>query len=85
MLHPFFVPLFVSLSSWRLDGRSFFRIEHPKLNTGVVDRFAHETAESIDLTYDMALADTADGRVAAHLTDSREVHCQEEGLAAHLG
>ena len=45
-------------------------VQRAKLNSSLVGGDRHRTAESIDLPDEVALADAADGRIAAHLPQS---------------
>jgi hypothetical protein len=48
------------------------------LNTGAIGRPAHHTAERIDFLDQMSLADTADGRIATHLSQRLDVMRQQQ-------
>ena len=49
--------------------RTFRSIQRAKLDTGPIDRFGHRAAECVDLFGQVTFANTADGRVTAHLTE----------------
>ena len=51
-------------------------IEHAELDAGLVDDRAHDAIERVDLAYQMALAQPADGRVARHRADRVALVCQ---------
>ena len=58
---------------------AFGSIEDPELNAGRIGDAAHETVERVDLTDQMALAQTADGWVAGHHADCRPTLRQQRG------
>jgi hypothetical protein len=53
------------------------------MNAGGVGRARHRAAERIDLARQVALADAADRRVAAHLAQRFDVVRQEQRARAH--
>jgi len=65
--------------------RAFAGIEGTKLDAAKIRRSRHRAAKCIDLFYQMAFADTADGRVAAHLPERFDVLSQQQGSHAHPG
>jgi hypothetical protein len=60
--------------------RALAAVEHSELNAGGVDRPAHRAAERIDLANNLALADAADRRIAAHLPDGVAVRREQCGI-----
>jgi hypothetical protein len=62
--HPELIGFFVALSPWCPNGRPFRPVKHAKLNSGGICVQPHRTAHRIDLTDNVALSQTADGRVA---------------------
>ena len=75
----------VGLTAGRADRRTLRCIEPAPLDTGCVGGARHDAAERIDLAYKMALADAADGRVAAHRTDGFDVVGQQQRACAGAG
>ena len=63
---------------WPLAG-----IEGAELDAGAIRGAGHGTAEGIDFLGEVALADTADGRIAGHLAQGFDVLRQQQGAAAH--
>ncbi len=59
----------VGLGARRTHGRALARVEDPELDAGPVDRLGHRAAERVDLLGQVALADAADRRIAAHLAE----------------
>ena len=55
----------------RPDGGALGRVERAELDAGTIDGARHRAAERVDLTSQVALADAADRRVAAHLPERR--------------
>ena len=66
------VELAVGLSARPAHRRPLAAVEDAELNTGAVDRAAHDTIERIDLADEMTLAKPADRRIARHLADRRD-------------
>jgi hypothetical protein len=75
----------VGLGTRGAYGRTLRRIEDPELNTALVGRGGHRTAERIDFLDEMALADAADRRIAAHLAERFDVMGQQQRLRTHAG
>ncbi len=59
------------------------RVQEAKLDSGLVHRQAHLAAERVDLAHQMALADTANRRVAGHLADMVEIEREHQRARAH--
>jgi len=53
------------------------------LNPSLIGGDRHRTAQGIDLLDEVALADAADGRIAAHLSQSLDVVREQQRLPAH--
>ena len=73
----------VGLGSGRADGGSLARVEDPELDAGTVDGPRHRATQGVDLAHEVPLADTAEGRVAAHLAEGLDALGQQQSLAAH--
>ena len=84
-LHRFAVELPVDLRAGSPDGRTLRPVEHPELDAGLVGHASHDAVEGIDLPDEVALAKTADGRVATHLADGRPLVGDERGARAEAG
>ncbi len=63
--------------------RPFALIQHPELNPGPVDDFAHDAPQGIDLAHDVPLGHAADRRVTAHLSHGVAVRRQQARLRPH--
>ena len=72
-LHRLPVELAVGLGARTAHGRTLAAVEHAELDAGRVGDAAHQAVQRIDLAHQMALAEPADRRVAAHLADGREL------------
>ena len=59
----------VGLRAGRAYGRALAGVQRPGLDAGAIDRPGHRTAERVDFPGQMALADTADRGIAAHLAE----------------
>ena len=53
------------------------------MDSGAIDSPRHDPAHRIDFPRQVTLTDTADGRVAAHLTDGFQTLGQQQGPCAH--
>ena len=73
----------VGLGTGGTHGRALAAVEHAELDAALVGGQRHGAAEGIDFLDQMALADTADGRVAAHLAEGFHIVGQQQGLHAH--
>jgi hypothetical protein len=65
------------------NGRALRAVEDPELDAGLVGRLGHRAAQRIDLLHQVAFADAADRRVAAHLPQGLDVVAQQQRRAAH--
>src|SRR5277367_1846613 len=75
----------VGLRSAGANGGTLARVQKSKLDSSLVSRQAHLAAERVDLADQVALADTADSRVAGHLADVIEVEREHQRARAHPG
>ncbi|MDR9356858.1 hypothetical protein FEO99_05758 [Burkholderia multivorans] len=75
----------VRLGACRAYGRAFRRIQDPELDPRFVGGGRHRAAQRIDFLDQMALADAADRRIAAHLPERFDVVGQQQRLRAHSG
>ncbi len=82
-LHGGRVELAVGLGARTADGRTLAAVEQAKLDAALVGDAAHEAVERIDLADEVALAKTADGGVAGHRADGRELVGQQRRARAH--
>ena len=65
--------------------RAFGAVEDAELDARFVGRQSHRATHGVDFFDQVAFADTANGRVAAHLPQRLDVVRQEQGFAAHAG
>ena len=77
------VELAVGLRAGGAHRRSLAGIQGAKLDARLVRRQRHGAAERIDFLDQMALADAADGRVAAHLPERLDVVGEQQRAPAH--
>ena len=63
---------------WPLAG-----IQHTELDAGDIGGLGHDTTQGVDFLDQMALADTANRRVAAHVAEGFHVVAEQQGLHAH--
>ena len=76
------IGLLVGLGPGAVHGRAFAAVEHAELQAGGVGDTPHRTAQGIDFSSDLSLGDSADRRVAAHLSHGIEVGCQQSHVRA---
>jgi hypothetical protein len=62
----------IALCAGSPDGRAFTAVQHPELDHREIGGSPHDSAERIDLADDSAFCNSANGRVARHLTDRFE-------------
>ena len=72
----------VGLGPGGAHGRSLAGIESAEVDAGLVGSPGHEPAQRVDLPGEMALADAADGGVAAHLADGFQILGQQQRAGA---
>src|SRR5688572_4794403 len=70
----------VGLGTRRLNCRPTRAVQQPKLNPSPVDHAAHNAAEGVYLSDNMAFSDSADGRVARHLADQVQIYSYQSRL-----
>lgn len=75
----------VGLRTGSLHRRALACIESPKLDTRLIGGFGHQAPEGINLSHKVALADSADRRVARHLSERLELMREKERPAPHPG
>ena len=81
-LHGLAVQAAVDLAAGPPHGGALRPIQETELDARLVPEPTHQPVESIDLPYQMALAQAADGGVAAHLADGLELLGQQQGAGA---
>ena len=75
----------VGLGARRAHRRALARVQRAELDAGAIRRARHRAAHRVDLAHEVALADAADRRVAAHLADRGETLGHEQRARAHPG
>ena len=75
----------VGLGTGGAHGGAFGCVQGAELDARVVGGAGHQAAERVDLLDQMPLADAADGRVAAHLTQGVDVLRHQQGAQTHAG
>ena len=75
----------ISLCSGSLDGRATRAIKQTELDTGAIDHSTHNSAKSINLTYEVSLTDAADGWIAGHLSNQIEIESDNCSLGTDSG
>ena len=65
-LHVAVVFALVGLGAQGIDSRAFSKVEHAHLDGGSIGSDAHFSSQCVDFLDEMALARSADGRVAGH-------------------
>ena len=73
----------VSLGARGPYRRPFGGVEGAELDAGFVRGCRHRAAKGVDFLHQMALADAADGRIAAHRTEGLDVVRQQQRACAH--
>ena len=81
-LHRLAVEPAVDLAAGSPHRRALGSVQHPELNAGDVRQPSHDTVQGVDFAHQMALAQAADGRIAAHLADGLEFVGQQQGARA---
>lgn len=72
-LHTELVGFFVALGARRAGAGAFAGIEHAPLDGGGIGIERHGSAEGVDFANHVTLGETANGGVAAHLSDGVEI------------
>ena len=80
-LHRRGIEFAVRLRARAAHGRTFAAVEHAELDAAAVGDPAHQPVERIDLAHQMALAETADGRIAATSRRRWRIVGDQRGLA----
>ncbi|MND88127.1 hypothetical protein D3C80_801420 [compost metagenome] len=81
-LHGLAIQAAVDLAARAAHGGALGAVQQAELDAGHVGQPTHDTVQGVDLAHQMALAQTADGRVAAHLADSFQLLGQQQGAGA---
>ncbi len=71
-LHGIAIELSIGLSARAAHGRTLRPIQEPELDAGLIGNPSHQPVKGIDLTDEMTLAKTTNGRIAGHFADGRE-------------
>ena len=74
---------FIALGPRGLDGAAAAPVQEPELDPGFVGQEAHDAAQGVDLTDEMAFGQAPDGRIAGHLGDRIERDRHQAGLESH--
>jgi hypothetical protein len=69
--------LFIGLSPRTMHGGPLTAIEHAELNSRSIDHLPHQASEGIDFANNLALSDSPDRRIAAHLPDRIQIASQQ--------
>jgi hypothetical protein len=81
-LHGLAIELPVGLGAGAANGRTLAAVEDAELNARLIRDAAHQAVQSVDFPDEMALAQSADSRIAAHFANGREaVRDQRRGHA----
>jgi hypothetical protein len=73
------IKLLITLSARRPNGRTAAGIQQPELYAGGIRDLTHHPAQRVDFAYEMALRNSADGRIAGHLRDQVDIHRDHRG------
>ena len=73
----------VGLGARRAHGRAFAAVQRAEVDAGAIGGARHGAAERVDFLRQMAFADAADSRVAAHLPQRLDVLRQQQRAHAH--
>ena len=79
------IELPVRLRPGAANRRSLAPVEHPELDSGGVDRPAHDSVQGVDLPDQVSLGQAADGWIAGHFADLGGIMGQQQGTGAHPG
>ena len=77
------VELAVGLRARRAHRRTLAGVQRAELDAGAVRGARHRAAQRVDLLDQVALADAADGRVAAHLAQRLDALREQQRARAH--
>ena len=78
--HFYVILILIGLRPKGMDRRAFGCVEHTALDEGLVYIQTHFSAESIDLSDQMAFAGASDGRVACHHSDRLQIDREHQCL-----
>ncbi|MNS59720.1 hypothetical protein D3C72_926850 [compost metagenome] len=81
-LHGLAVETTVDLAARAAHGGALGAVQQAELDARDIGQTAHDAVQSVDLAHQMALAQAADGRVAAHLANGLELLRQQQGAGA---
>ncbi len=84
-LHCGGIELAIGLRARTAHGRALAAVQNAELDAALVGDAAHEAVQSIDFADQMALAETANRRIAAHRADGGKTMRHQRGLRAHAG
>jgi len=82
-LHGGRIELAVGLRARTADSRAFAAVQNAELDAALIGDAAHQAVQSVDFPDQMALAEAADGRIAAHGADGRESVRHQGRLRSH--
>jgi hypothetical protein len=83
LLHRRLEALAVGLHARALHGAALAAVEHAVMDRASIGGAGDDAVKGIDLTHQMALAQTADSRVAAHGANGVEIETDQRHLRAH--
>ncbi|MNU68563.1 hypothetical protein D3C71_579320 [compost metagenome] len=81
-LHGLAIKAAVDLAAGAAHGGALGAVQQAELDAGDIGQTAHDAVQGVDLAHQMALAQTADGRVATHLADGFQLLGQQQGAGA---
>ncbi len=82
-LHGGRIELAVGLGARTAHRRALAAVQNPKLDAALVGDPAHQAVQRIDFPHQMALAESANGRVAGHRADGRKPMRDQRRGRAH--
>ena len=82
MLHRLSVELAVGLRARAAHRRTFAAVENAELDAAGVRHPTHQAVQGVDFAHQMAFAEPADGRIARHGADGRELVGHQRGFGA---
>ena len=83
MLHSQSINLLVTLGTRGVHRSSFGGIQQAKLDSGHIRIQRHFSSESIDFTYNLALSNSADRRIATHGSNRINIPAKNESTSTH--
>ena len=75
----------VALGTRTPHSRTLTYVQHTELDRGRICHKSHLTSQRINLTHNLPLSDTTNGRVARHLRNLVHVHRDQTGFGPHIG